>query len=212
MQSQEIEIIVEQALGAAVPLFETVLKDTAESIANEAIKAGAVAGAKAALKAIEGERKKGVKARYDRRLHNTKLLLRNYRMLMEHYMNAVYEGSYAKEEAAEFADIMELMSNYASDEEVYVESIKKSAARTAIIMEHINKMLGIYAVYCERSEREERRRHYRVINAVFLAEEPTTVAEVAREENVDKRTVYKDIDAACETLTSLIFGIDGIKR
>ena len=31
-------------------------------------------------------------------------------------------------------------------------------------------------------------------------------------QEVCKRTVYKDVDAACATLSALIFGIDGIKK
>ena len=56
------------------------------------------------------------------------------------------------------------------------------------------------------------KRNFRVLKAMYIDEIPTTAEAVARVEQIDKRTVYKDIDAAVETLTTLIFGIDGIKR
>lgn len=62
---------------------------------REIIRLAAEAGAQAALEAFEKERNKAVKGRYDRRLHNTKLLLRNYRTLKAHCENAIFERSKA---------------------------------------------------------------------------------------------------------------------
>ena len=93
-----------------------------------------------------------------------------------------------------------------------VESIMKSAARTQLIMRHVNRMLGIYKVVCENSVDEGEQRHYRVIEALYLRDRPLSPTAVAEREKIDKRTVYKDVDAACATLSALIFGIDGIKK
>lgn len=51
----------------------------------------AEAGAKAALETLEKERQRESREMSDRRLRNTKLLLRNYRVIKEHADNAVYE-------------------------------------------------------------------------------------------------------------------------
>ena len=42
--------------------------------------------------------------------------------------------------------------------------------------------------------------------------QPLTVAGLADREGVVERTIYKDVDAACEKIAALMFGIDGIKR
>lgn len=204
-----IKKTVEQTIMAAMPVFEKMLKQATDA----ATKTGARAGAKSAIDTIEKERKKLMREWYDRRLRNTKLLLQNYRPLMEHYENAIYDAASLDEEADLTAsEIMELMSQYVYDNDLYVESIKKSAARTHIIMEHLNKMLGIYETYCEKSTRKDYKRHWRVVKSLYLDPAPATAEQIAKAEYINERTVYKDVDAACEVLTALIFGIDGMKR
>ena len=48
---------------------------------TEIIRLASEAGAKAALATLESEKKRSVKEWHDKRLFNTKLLLKNYRML-----------------------------------------------------------------------------------------------------------------------------------
>ena len=172
------------------------------------VRLAAQAGAKAAIETLEKERSKERKSRYDRRLRNTKLLLRNYRMFKEHCEAAVFDASQLDENAI---DILDLMWGK-GDGDLVVESIKKSAQRTVIIMRHIDGMLDLYAAYCDRSGKPEDTRRLRVINALYIEAEPLTVPQVAAWEQIDERTVYKDVDAATEKLSALIFGIDGLKR
>lgn len=171
------------------------------------VRLAAQAGAKAAMETLEKERAKERKSRYDRRLRNTKLLLRNYRMFKEHCEAAVFDASQIDENAI---DILDLMWDRDGGEMV-VESIKKSAQRTAIIMRHIDAMVDLYAAYCYRSGKPEDARRFRVISALYIEGTPWTVSQVAAREQIDDRTVYKDVDAAVEKLSALIFGIDGLK-
>lgn len=215
-KSNDITEIIQTAVTAA---FEVANKNIEEKLA-EAVNlgtkigasVGAEIGAKAAVKAIEREKKKYREQQYDRRYHNTKLLLRNYRHLNEHFKNAVFETEEAAECDETFIDIMEMMSGKGYDEEIYEKSILESSIRTKIIMTHVNRMLEIYGIMCERSDREDDKRHYRVLKAMYIDEPPVTAHTVAERENVDKRTVYRDIDAAIESLTLLLFGISGIDK
>jgi predicted DNA-binding transcriptional regulator YafY len=55
-------------------------------------------------------------------------------------------------------------------------------------------------------------RRYRVIFAKYIQDEkelPTD--DIAEAEHVDVRTVQRDIRIALETLSTLIFGIDGLR-
>lgn len=165
------------------------------------------AGAKVALDTIDKEKKKAAKERRDRRLRNTKLLLRNYRMLKAHCESAVYEA--AQLDVSE-VDILELMESVFTDDEMYVESIKRSAERTYLIMSHVNEMLRIYEIYCSTSGTIEDRRRYDALHARYISEEPMTIAEIAEKENVDNSTVYRDLNMAVEKLSALLFGIDGL--
>lgn len=184
-----------------------------ETASRDAAKVGAEIGAEASVKAVERERRRFREARSDRRFRNTKLLLRNYRTLRENCANAVYNAATAATGMGEETSVEEIIDALCDllDEDVKVESVMKSAARTQLIMEHLDRMLGVYRAYCAESPREEERRRWRVIEAIYLLPAPDRPENVAAAEHIDKRTVYKDIDAACVTLSALIFGIDGIR-
>ncbi len=174
---------------------------------EEIWKEAASIGAKEALKAFERERKKEYSNRADRRLRNTKLLLRNYHMLKKHVENSVF-GRIQMEESA--ADILEsMMSMY--DNEVIIDSIKRSASRTAIIVSHIEVMLGLYESYCEKSaSREVDKRRFGVLWNRYMAEHPLDVKEIAQKYNMSKENVYSDLNVATERVSALIFGVDGL--
>lgn len=174
---------------------------------KETIRIAAEAGAKAAMDRLDRERAKSRAERVDRRLHNTKLLLKNYRLFKKHAENAVYEVNQLDESVF---DVLELMERNTSTD--FSASIKSSAARTAMLVQHIEVMLGLYQAYCERSAKPEDMRRWRVVQALYIDEEPLTVQDLADRENVVDKTIRRDIDIICEHLSALLFGIDGIKK
>lgn len=180
-----------------------------------AIEKGVAAGVKAATDRIEEERKKERKGRYDRRLHNTRLLLKNYRVLKHHALDAVHTGARANEviseNAVDILDDLESMGFRKVDDRLYIESIKRSQQRTRIIIEHIDEMLRYWRIDCEQSGKGEALRRYRIIYDTYISDTQTPAEELAQREHIEKRTVYKDIKAAMRPLSALIFGIDGIK-
>lgn len=174
---------------------------------------GAEMGARAALEAVEEERRRYRRARHERNLRNTKLLLQHYRSLNSHYANAVWEEAETESEGEEtFAEIMELMSTRSYSDEVIVESIQKSSRKTRVIMRHVNTMLTVYEKGCRSSGRSGDLRQWRIIKGLYLDESRATAQELAAQEHIDKRTVYKLVDAAVEELTALLFGVEGIEK
>lgn len=167
----------------------------------------ATIGAKEGLKAFEQGRKKEQEKRADRRLRNTKLLLRNYHMLKEHAERSVFGRTQMEESALDILESM--MSMY--DNEVIIESIRRSATRTAVIVSHIETMFGLYEAYCDKARnRDVEMRRYEVVWDMYMAE-PTLVAkEIAEKQHVSTRNVYEDIKVAVERLSALIFGVDGL--
>ena len=165
-------------------------------------------GAKEALKTFKQERKKEYAGRADRRLRNTKLLLKNYHTLKEHAERSVFGRTQMGESAL---DVLESMMNM-YDDEVIIESIKRSATRTAIIVSHIETMFGLYAAYCDKSQnRDIERRRYGVVWDMYMADIPLPPKEAAKKYHISKDTVYSDLKSAFERLTALIFGVDGLK-
>ena len=218
----DIQKIISVAVEAAVAAGLTGMDEKIEAAINLAMpialqvgaevgaKIGAEAGATAAVRAIERERKAYRKKQYDWKYHNTKLLLRNYRRLNAYYQNAVFSRDNAGEADVDFEDIMRSMGRPA-DEEIFVESIQKNYITTRIIMAHVNKMLECYQIMCERSNRKDDKRHWRVLEGLYLTEDYTTAEEIAKRERIDKRTVYKDIDICAADLTALFVGVGGIE-
>lgn len=179
---------------------------TDEELRNIYERAAAV-GAKEAMERLEKERKKEYGQKVDRRLHNTKLLLRNYHMLKEHAASSVFSRMQMDESAF---DILEAMMQ-SHDNDVIIGSIKGSAARTAIMVSHIETMLGLYAAFCEKSpNREIECRRYAVVWDMYIAEQTLTAKEIAKKQNMSKENVYADLRIAIERLTALFFGVDGL--
>lgn len=214
-EEMRTEALIETAVTAACEACMKGIDEKLQAAVNLGVTIGAATGAEvgaaAAVKAVERERAKFKKQQYDKRFHNTKLLLRHYRALNEHYRNAVFDVQTAEASDEDFADIMQIMNSTIADEDLYLESIKQSCIRTKVIMAHVNKMLDIYQIMCERSSRAEDKRHWRVLEGLYLAEDYTTADEISRRENIDKRTVYKDIDICAADLTTLFFGVGGIE-
>ena len=122
----------------------------------------------------------------DRRLHNTRLLLRNYRMLKESCSKAVYSKTREEKSAAEVME--DLMSMKGSDG-VIVNSIKESAERTSIIIAHVDKMLDVYRVFCSKCGEKEKRQ-YKVVKAMYMTKEAASVPELSKRFGVSKVTIY----------------------
>ncbi|MEF2800575.1 MAG: hypothetical protein U0N22_01610 [Acutalibacter sp.] len=177
-------------------------------VMEQAIQRGIDAGVKATMEHIRTEREKERKSRQDRRLHNTRLLLKNYRLLKEHTKGAIFRANQARERAV---DILDGLNDYEMDDGLYIESIKKSQQRTLIILAHIDQMLELYKAYCYNSGNPENIRRYGVVMATYIDEPKKSALEIAGTFGIEKRTVYKDIKAAANPLTALLFGIDSLR-
>ena len=180
---------------------------------RDIVQLAAEAGAKAAMETLEKERQRDRKDMADRRLRNTKLLLRNYRIFRAHAENAVFEIEDVITPEEIIADLM----MPGRDTTAFVESIKLSAARTATIVKHIELMMDLFQSYCFTLGSEEDQRRWRVVNELYIkdlapGERPISIPALAKEENVVDRTIYKDIDIAAERIAAFMFGIDGVKR
>ena len=173
---------------------------------QELMEKAAIAGAKAGIDRYEMELKDRQKKHRDKRYHNTKLLLRNYRMLQINAENSVFGRSQMEESAA---DILDNMMNMYNDE-VIVESIKTSSTRTAIIVSHVKTMIRMYQICCEQSGNEIDKRRYDIIYGLYISDPKITRKELMDKWNISSDTTYTDEKIAIERLSALIFGVDGL--
>ena len=173
---------------------------------QELIKLAASIGAQAALKTYFQQRRKTVEAQQDMRLHNTKMLLENYRDFKTYSMQAIYDA----EQAEDTIDILDLMWSPGNKVEIQVDSIKRSTVKTRVIIAHIDNMLGAYQKFCEHSSRPEEQRRYDILYDTYISNEKKTVKAIAQKYNIATRTVYLDLKYSISRMAKLIFGIDWI--
>lgn len=175
---------------------------------EEMLSKAALVGATVAAETVDKAHKKEQKDQRDRRLHNTKLLLRNYRMLKENCEHAVFEKE--QETCVESEeDVIKNIMLMKGDDKVIVDSIRRSAERTRIIIVHIDKMLEVYRLYCQKNS-EKDKRQYKVVRSLYISKQKTSVQDLAKKFGVSKVTIYDDIKAAEEKISALLFGINGL--
>lgn len=182
------------------PVIVALRQEQLEAIMEKA----ALIGAQTASEIVIKEMAKKDRKNKGRRLHNTRLLLEHYRDLKTHCKEAVYE---AEGEQSESDMIESLMS--VKDDTVILESIKRTTQRTQMMISHIDKMMDVFHVMCEkRGDREKRR--YHVIYDYYIARNKKSLQRIADEYSVSRVTIYNDLKSAEEELSVFFFGVDGL--
>lgn len=141
----------------------------------------------------------------DCRKKNTKLLLKKYRNLHKFAGNAVSDLTQLLSEE----ELVYLESMGLDNIETHrVENIKDRVIFTNTVLGHIDTMLELYKNKCLSTNRDEDARKWRVLDAMYISDTISTAEDIAENEYVDKRTVFRDLDIAVSELSGLFFGID----
>ena len=173
---------------------------------EKVIEIGTQIGIRTAMETIERIKNEKYQGRYDRRLRNTQLLLKNYRNFKAHCKDAVY-----KKQNGSVVNILDELDGYVWDNSLFVESIKKSTERTLIILQHVDKMLEIFRYIAEKSGKFEEIVKYKVISLMYIDDSEKTVVDISEEMHIAVKSVYRYKNIGIEYLSGLIFGIDGLK-
>lgn len=175
-------------------------------IIHEIVEEAATKATLNALKCLKSEEREKEKKRYDRRLRNTELLLKNYKNFKEHAENAIYLDT--ELENASLEDKFDEDDN----DKMYINSILKTKKRTQIILKHIDRCLEYYECKCLSSEKEEVQRRIKVIKMLYIDDEKMSYLEVAKKlGEISTKTIERAKKVALSELTVLFFGIDGVK-
>lgn len=143
--------------------------------------------------------------RYDKKLHNSKLLLRNYKRFKVHCTEAQITATQLVDK--ELLDMIK--EGEQAEDTVYINSIMRTKERTAIMLNHIKRVLEFYMYTAENSNDEQLKRRAKVIQYKYIKGQKDE--EIADKLHIHPRTVGKDIDKAVPELSPLLFGIDGVK-
>lgn len=134
----------------------------------------------------------------DRRLRNTKLLLKNYKNLKKH-------AASIRLEIDELDEL--LLLDALETDEFAVESIKRSKKRTLVIIKFIDKMLELYQSLCTD---EKECMKYEILYSIYIAEERASIKALADRYGVTTRQIYKILKNSVNEISILLFGIDTI--
>lgn len=138
------------------------------------------------------------KQRFERKkktLHNTKLLLKNYRKIQSSVEEAVLEVSQLENEYI----VMD------ESDELYIESIKRSKLRSLIVITHIDKALALVQEECRRKGIPEK---YKAFVSCML--DGMTYDDAAREYFTSKQSISRWVNDLTKEVSIQIFGVEGI--
>ena len=71
----------------------------------------------------------------------------------------------------------------------------------------LERAVSLYGKECEKSGREEAKRRFKVLWLMHMDPEEMTVEEVAEKVGANKRTVYRDLDAAYAAVSDYYLGM-----
>lgn len=183
------------------------------SVIQNSITAGVNEGVRRAMIEYDKTRKDKFKMKYDKRLRNTKLLLRHYKDFEEYCNNAIYEVKEAVKENIEnesnYLEIFDEIYNMDNDTTI-VQSILTAKERTSIILQHIDSCIKFYEYKALHSNNTELQRRVEVIKRLYINDKAETFEEIAKDLYVSTKTVNRDRKKAIEDLAPLFFGIDGL--
>lgn len=132
----------------------------------------------------------------DKRLHNTRLLMRNYNNLKEHIKS--------KDDKVEIIVNINDESDLKSDH-IWLESVVRSKTRTAKMMKYVDdKIKYLEKKYKEKKEYEK----FRAFELKFIEEK--TNEDIREELNCSINMPKKWIDIIIKELSILLWGIDAI--
>lgn len=178
----------------AKELAEDVIKKALRQVTEEdLIKNMAKKVAKEALFEIANKGK-------DRRFHNTKLLMENYKNLKEH-VNGIKEGINLKYEFRDGENQLCVKSEY-----LWLESLARSKARTIEMMEYVDSKIR-YLVY----EWENKNQYEAIDSFIMFYIENKTDEDIRQKYSCGQNTPKRWRDKILKELSILLWGIDAIQ-
>lgn len=138
---------------------------------------------------------------------NTKKLLKNYSKFIEHYNIAEFTASTLVDQ--DLLDTLGVKLDQSDIGDVYVKSMFQTKERTAVMLQHINRVLDFYKHTGIEEHDQNKQRRYKVIRKMYV--ERMTTENIAKELNIDESTVFRDIGKAIDEISPLLFGIDALK-
>lgn len=135
--------------------------------------------------------------------------LKSYRRLKKKYSDDAAPPSEDEQAELRWKCLEDLIGKPDSFLDKTIQSIgnrERIIRQTEYSLWQVETAMRLYAQECERFGTDEDKRRYRVICSMYIDPNRKSVEQIAEEECINTRTVYKDIDAACAILAVYMFG------
>lgn len=177
------------------------------------IQSSVSAGISEGVRIVEERKENAIKGNYDRKIRDTKLLLKNYRLFKKHIKETTYtEGQLETATVSEILDKLYILEDSEKDDLTIVQGILKSKKRTEIIITHIDTIILGYTTSASKSKDNEFKRRANVVNKLFIeGKKGKSYEQIADEEHTSVSSVKRDKNRAIKEIAILLFGIDGIR-
>lgn len=163
------------------------------------------------VEAFKKEQEKDLKkrARRDDKVKRTKKMLSSYRRMKATLSE---EASFSEDEKIELRwkfieDLMGTSNSEIGRSELVVMDSEKKRQENLYCLHCIENAVKLYGEECERSSTEEAKRRFRELHRMYIDENPSTVQEIAEDENVSEKTVYKDLMIASSIVAVYLLGM-----
>lgn len=163
---------------------------------DETIALAVQAGVEAAIKYIDAEHKNARERNRKAAIKRTRFFLKNYRRIQKYAQST--PPALIQSEDAWFDDV------------IVIGGTKMTRRRAMMVFRHILEAMLYFQTDCERSGKKQKMRQYRVIKARFIDEPGQLVREIAEQEDVEERVIYRDIEDAIGSIAVILCGIDGL--
>lgn len=157
---------------------------TADDLINKAVKI-----------AIREYSKEQKRERSKKALHNTKMLLKNYDKIKSSVEEAISEANQLEQDSLGYDD----------DEEVYINSIRRSKLKSLIVIAHIDKALAVIDEECTKKGIPEK---YNAFMSCFF--EDMTYEDAADVYVSSKTSVSRWVNDITKAVSIQLFGVDGV--
>lgn len=147
----------------------------------------------------------------NRYVTETKKLLRAYRMVKR----GIEEEVLTQEEQTELRwafmqDLVEQPPHTGRPPDRRITEIEMERQENRLKLHRIDTAIRLYEEDCQKTDAEENKRRLRVLKAMYIDEEESTLQAIAEAEKINERTVYKDIEVAARMIAVYMYGFGAI--
>lgn len=185
------------------------MKEQKYSVTQEQLNSIAAIAAEKAVEVYRSEEKKSQKRRDNENVRITKKKLQSYRRVKASLAETV---EFTEDEKIEYrwSFIRDFMGSDLSGLQRIddrIKSFENKRKRDMFEIQMIDRAMELYKKEADKSSSDEFRRRYRELYAMYIGDEVLTVKDIAENESISEKIVYRDLGIACNIVSVYLLGM-----